>query len=162
MGWINFSNLWRAKRIKSRTFNTALSCNNCKIYSHKTSPSENMKTDLKTNTDIFIYIQMPDWHKNPPPVKHSPLLPISHHFNKIRWVCYTFVKLYCTTLRHINWLELRFISLPYISIVFPFLHTMTPYYSTVSIIECEILNIQLARTNRHSEMATMLFQKSQI
>lgn len=86
-------------------------------------------------TDIFIYMCLIDTKTSSltPPVKHSPLLSVSHHFNKIRWVYYRFVKLHDTTLQHINWLELQFFSLPYISILVLFLHTMTPYYSTASL-----------------------------
>lgn len=129
MGWINCSNFWRAKRIKSRIFNTALSCNNCKTYSHKPSPSENMKTDLKT----YSFTSKCLIDTNTPHLSNTlPLLSISHHFNKIRWVCRTFVKLHCTTLQHINWLELRFVSLPYISILLPFLHTDTTLFNSVN------------------------------
>ncbi len=111
---------------------------------------------------------MPDWHKSilsHPACQALSLLSVSYHFNKIRWVYYRFVKLHYSTLQYINWLDLQFFSLPYISILFLFLHTMIPCYSTESllyllaVIERKILNIVLARTNRLSEMATMHLKK---
>lgn len=158
MGWINCSNFWRAKRIKSRIFNTALSCNNCKTYSHKPSPSENMKTDLKT----YSFTSKCLIDTNTPHLSNT-LLCYPSPIILIRYVGFA-ILLWSYIAQHSDTL-IDWSSDSSLYPTFPFschFYILTPYYSTVSIIECEILNIQLARTNRHSEMATMLFQKSQI
>lgn len=144
MGWINCSNFWRATRIKSRIFNTALSCNNCKTYSHKPSPSENMKTDLKTysfTTKCLIDTNTPHL-SNTLLCYPSPIILIRYvGFAILLW---SYIAQHSDTL--IDWS-----SDSSLYPTFPFschFYILTPYYSTVSTIEYEILNIQLARTNR--------------